>query len=508
MSFFKTRGRLIRVLAWVIVIPAAAIATLAVHDRLQSPPTFDYVPVPHHSVAERRELQAALPDSTPASACQGLPKRWMIIGWDGASWKFILPLVKQGKMPNLARLMAGGTVARLHTFRPTISPAVWTTIATGVSPARHGILRFYDQKPRFARWLDRLEHFGELHRELFDNTDRRAPAAWNLLSRHHRRVLIAGYHNTFPVEPVDGVMLSNYLVQEQVGHLLDANGVAESRFANSLVYPASDLATMRRIQDDVQRELPEAIRRFVAVSNAELPEFLRQAEHMRPDADLKPYFATRAWMYDEIYFRAVKAIYPKLRPQVLFLHQQGVDWASHYFLYFYKPALYRKFDTSGPAWKALDAQRARYAKTLPAIYEEQDRRLGELLAMRPADTAIMILSDHGFEAADDPEVTGFHDDAPPGILVLQGPGIQAGIKLPRATVYDILPTLMASLHLPVARDLEGRVLRGAFCPEVWDNEPLVTVASYGQGPFIPEVARPAPLEDQLVDQLESLGYLR
>jgi arylsulfatase A-like enzyme len=151
--------------------------------------------------------------------------------------------------------------------------------------------------------------------------------------------------------------------------------------------------------------------------------------------------------------------------------------------------------------------RHRYADTVEAFYEEEDRRLGELLAMRSPDTAIMVLSDHGFEPADDPEIPGFHDDAPPGILVMQGPGIRAGIKLPRATVYDILPTLMASLDLPVARDLDGRILKQAFCPTVWKNEPPVMVASYGTGPYVPKVARPGALEDQLVDQLESLGYL-
>jgi hypothetical protein len=507
MPHFKAFGRTLRILIWAASLVALAIATLAAHDRLQSPAAFSYDPVPGTTALDRDDLHSLQAKTATMEGCDARPQRWMVIGWDGASWNYLLPLLKQGKMPNLARLIENGTVADLHTFEPTASPAIWTTIATGVSPERHGILHFYDQMPRFARWLDRLKHFGKLHRDLFDNTDRRAPAAWNLLSEHRRSVLVAGYHNTFPVEPVDGIMLSNYLVQEHIGEVMKANGVEHSKFAHSLVYPASDLEELREIQAGVQKDLPTAIRRLVNLDDDELPEFMRLASRLRLNANQRPYFATRAWMFDEVYFRAVETFYPQLQPDVLFLHFQGIDWASHYFLYSYKPHQFDQFDTSGPAWKALDAVRHRYADTVEAFYEEEDRRLGELLAMRSPDTAIMVLSDHGFEPADDPEIPGFHDDAPPGILVMQGPGIRAGIKLPRATVYDILPTLMASLDLPVARDLDGRILKQAFCPTVWKNEPPVMVASYGTGPYVPKVARPGALEDQLVDQLESLGYL-
>ncbi|MCI0407841.1 MAG: alkaline phosphatase family protein, partial [Acidobacteria bacterium] len=69
-----------------------------------------------------------------------LAKRIVLLGVDSFDWRIIDPLLKQGKMPNVARLIARGTRANLRTLRPILSPVIWTSIATGVKPSRHGIV--------------------------------------------------------------------------------------------------------------------------------------------------------------------------------------------------------------------------------------------------------------------------------------------------------------------------------------------------------------------------------
>ena len=54
----------------------------------------------------------------------------------------ILPRVAAGELPTFARLLEEGTFAPLETLTPTLSPAVWTTLATGKAPEEHGILHF------------------------------------------------------------------------------------------------------------------------------------------------------------------------------------------------------------------------------------------------------------------------------------------------------------------------------------------------------------------------------
>ena len=66
----------------------------------------------------------------------------LLIGWDAADWKLIDPLLKQGKMPNLQTLIDGGVRGNLTTLSPPLSPMLWTSIATGKRPFRHGILGF------------------------------------------------------------------------------------------------------------------------------------------------------------------------------------------------------------------------------------------------------------------------------------------------------------------------------------------------------------------------------
>ena len=66
----------------------------------------------------------------------------VLIGLDGLDWNIVDPLIAAGKMPNLAGLVARGAKARLLTINPILSPVVWTSIATGVKPERHGIVDF------------------------------------------------------------------------------------------------------------------------------------------------------------------------------------------------------------------------------------------------------------------------------------------------------------------------------------------------------------------------------
>ena len=75
----------------------------------------------------------------PAS---GPPGRVILFGIDGADWQVIDPLMASGRMPNMARVVREGTRGVLQSMEPSASPALWTTVATGVSPQRHGIHGF------------------------------------------------------------------------------------------------------------------------------------------------------------------------------------------------------------------------------------------------------------------------------------------------------------------------------------------------------------------------------
>ena len=70
------------------------------------------------------------------------PTRVLLVGWDAADWKVIRPLLAAGEMPHLAGLMARGVHGNHSTIYPALSPALWTSIATGKRPPKHGVLGF------------------------------------------------------------------------------------------------------------------------------------------------------------------------------------------------------------------------------------------------------------------------------------------------------------------------------------------------------------------------------
>jgi predicted AlkP superfamily phosphohydrolase/phosphomutase len=73
--------------------------------------------------------------------------RLLLIGWDAADWKTIDRLVDQGDMPIMKGLIERGTRGNLTTLHPVLSPMLWTSIATGKRPFKHGIHGFAEPDP-------------------------------------------------------------------------------------------------------------------------------------------------------------------------------------------------------------------------------------------------------------------------------------------------------------------------------------------------------------------------
>jgi predicted AlkP superfamily phosphohydrolase/phosphomutase len=65
--------------------------------------------------------------------------RILIVGWDGADWRILDPLIERGILPNLEALIARGGRSALTSTVPTHSWAAWPSFLTGVDPVDHGI---------------------------------------------------------------------------------------------------------------------------------------------------------------------------------------------------------------------------------------------------------------------------------------------------------------------------------------------------------------------------------
>ncbi len=73
--------------------------------------------------------------------------RVLLIGWDGADWRILDPLLDKGALPNLQALIEKGAKGVLKSTIPTHSWSAWPSFLTGVEPADHGVYDILETVP-------------------------------------------------------------------------------------------------------------------------------------------------------------------------------------------------------------------------------------------------------------------------------------------------------------------------------------------------------------------------
>ena len=374
----------------------------------------------------------------PAPAALPRPAPIVLMGADGLEWDVLLPLLRAGRLPAMAALMNRGTYGLLHTMRPTLSPVIWTTIATGKMPAEHGILDFV--KPWKAGATP----------ELYTSRDRKTKAFWNILSDYDRRVAVVGWWVTAPVEPINGVMVAQTNTAEQ----FDATGQ---------VHPPDRC---------------EAIMAMFVQTEASMSELTEQifGPFRYPLSPLGERLWGRCrWSFraDATYLRIAKQLLAEDEPyDLLAVYFGASDVVGHRFWRYMMPDRYKK----PPAPKQI----ANFGEVIKDYYVYLDGVLGQLVALAGPNARVILLSDHGMKMfntdgqynQDDPlgkVNSGHHLAGEAGVIIAAGPGVARTASAsearrlerydlqPLATVLDVTPTLLALLDIPVGEDFAGRV---------------------------------------------------
>src|SRR3954451_3560892 len=126
-----------------------------------------------------------------------LAQKVLLIGWDAADWRMIRPLVERGRMPHLAKLIAGGASGNLASLRPMLSPMLWTSLATGKRPHKHGIHGVIEPRPE-----------GDGIRAVA-STSRTTKAVWNTPPHQRLRSHCVNCSASPPADPINGVCVSD-----------------------------------------------------------------------------------------------------------------------------------------------------------------------------------------------------------------------------------------------------------------------------------------------------------
>ena len=79
-----------------------------------------------------------------------LSEKVFVLGVDGMDPRMTKKYLDAGKMPHLAEFIKRGSCREDLVMLggvPTITPPMWTTLATGANPSTHGITCFWGQDP-------------------------------------------------------------------------------------------------------------------------------------------------------------------------------------------------------------------------------------------------------------------------------------------------------------------------------------------------------------------------
>jgi len=177
-------------------------------------------------------LAAALLGSGCGSGNGTVNRRFLLIGLDGAEWSVIEPLIEQGRMPNIAALMESGVSCKLRSLEPKQkSPVIWTTIATGKLPEKHGITGYVDSNSK----------------QLLTSNVRTARMFWDILGERGLTVTVIGWLVSWPAEVVNGTMVTDYFRYRP----------SKERRTDGLTYPeelVEEVAPLRVLSEDIPDE--------------------------------------------------------------------------------------------------------------------------------------------------------------------------------------------------------------------------------------------------------------
>ncbi len=417
---------------------------------------------------------ALIATSCAPPSVEPVERKIMLIGIDGMEWDIMGPLLEGGRLPTFARVMSEGTWGELRSLDILESPVIWTSIATGKLPEKHGITGFAKKPPAGGQPVPVTSNV------------RRVEAIWDILGDEGWSVGIVGWLATWPAEPVNGYLVTDYF---NYGWAPEQGG-EEGR----LTFPpalAADIEDLRILNDEVPDE------RASAFINGAVPE----DEVLRKRFDsLKTCIAT-----DETSRSVALRMADQMPVDFYAVYLKGVDGVCHLYWVDMIPE-------SGPPISR--EEEAMFGDVITRYYEEMDGVLAGFIEMADENTTVILTSDHGHSG---PKPTGdhyrwgmaMHD--PTGVLAFWGKDIAEGRELVDASVLDITPTILALCGLPVAEDMDGSVLTEAIDRDFLRAHPVRTIETYELELEPTDVADREPIEspidDEVRERLRALGYI-
>ena len=400
----------------------------------------------------------------------------LLIGWDAADWDIIWPLVAQGKMPALASMIKRGIHGNISTMTPPYSPMLWTSVATGKTPDKHGILGFIEvtQDGQSVRPVTTLS--------------RKTRALWNIFHNQGLKSNWVGWWPSFPVEPINGCIVSDRF---QKTHM---DPRVQTPVSPRSIHPwgmLSEFAPLRMFPFEI--------------TQAHLFPFVPQAHKVDQEKHKGLHAIGKIVSENSSLHNAATRLLRTSEWDFMAVYHDMIDHFCHSFMKYHPP----KHPGVDPANYEL------FKDAVTGAYIFQDMMLERTLQLIDKDTTVIVMSDHGFESGDKRILNMPKVQAAPslehrqfGMFVACGPNIKENEKIYGLGLIDIGPTILHHYGLPIGRDMDGKVNLDIFKQpgevqyiDSWEDMP-------GDFAEIDKKEQTDVLSDaQTMEQLVELGYV-
>lgn len=265
--------------------------------------------------------------------------RPVIIGLDGLTFTNLVPLLKMGMAPNMAKLVEHGVYGELQAPLPILSAPTWVTAVTGVNPGKHGIFGFFRLEP---------QKDGSTIPYFVTSRQRRCKAFWEVMSElaPERKAGLFNIPLTNPAEELNGYVVSGWPFIR----------------GGNVIYPPSLVDHLVGYRYEMKGE----------AFDLDNPDAYRN--HILQTMEMRRKYAAK--------------LFRDLPTDIFFSVFTGPDRIQHHFWYYYEPTRFE-----------LESENAvRWSRMIPYTYRLGDKIIGDYLGQCNENDVVITVSDHGFSA--------------------------------------------------------------------------------------------------------------
>lgn len=364
------------------------------------------------------------------------------INLQGADWALVQPLLDAGAMPRLTRLIETGSIGKLFSGQSLRFPTAITSLATGTSAQRHGVVTPLvgdARSPVGVRTVDRR--------------DLKVPPIWEIAASTGVSAGAVGWPVSYPTVAAENLLVVSDGFADAAGTGFEAWGFDPQTVSDARLHAI--FQELRLHPADISAEM--------------VIPFLDKAETIDARSDERLVHLARVLARTLTLHGAATWIAEHRKPQFLAINFDLVDFVQATFLQYCAPRM----------GHVTHADLARFSNVVDGAYRMFDMMLARYLDLSGEGTRVVITSDHGHlngalrkrpaEMRGGKVHTAYRD---PGILCATGSGIPEDRLIFGAMQSEVAPTLLALLGCSPSLDMEGQPIADLVGQARAENTPL------------------------------------